>query len=137
MFGDRRIPYPPTVLHFTLELTADHQLLVERVDVLMSGVEVRLRLNKLVGLCGRWPAARARGATQATVSADGVHIPLTFRKRGGRKPVVTPDCAEWAPRPWVDNAMVEAPMLAFRWRKMQDQGCTRRSRDVQVSDTGI
>ena len=45
---------------------------------------------------------------RATVSADGeantVHIPLTFRKRGGRKLVVTPDGAEWAPRPRVDNA---------------------------------
>jgi hypothetical protein len=50
--------------------------------------------------------------TQATVSADGetitVHIPMTFRKRGGRKLVVTPDGAEWAPRPRVDNAMVKA-----------------------------
>ena len=36
--------------------------------------------------------------TRATVSADGetitVHIPLTFRKRGGRKRVVTPDGAD-------------------------------------------
>ena len=36
--------------------------------------------------------------TRATVSADGetitVHIPLTFRKRGGRKLVVTPDGAD-------------------------------------------
>ena len=35
--------------------------------------------------------------TRATVSADGetitVHIPMTFRKRGGRKLVVTPDGA--------------------------------------------
>ena len=49
---------------------------------------------------------------QATVSADGVtilvHIPITFRKRGGRKRVVTPDGAEWAPRPRVDNAIVKA-----------------------------
>ena len=40
---------------------------------------------------------------RATVSADGetitVHIPMTFKKRGGRKLVVTPDGAEWAPRP--------------------------------------
>ena len=40
---------------------------------------------------------------RATVSADSetitVHIPLTFRKRGGRRLVVTPDGAEWAPRP--------------------------------------
>lgn len=64
--------------------------------------------------------------TRATVSADGetitVHIPLTFRKRGGRKLVVTPNGAEWAPRPRVDNAMVKALARAFRWRKMLDEG---------------
>ena len=64
--------------------------------------------------------------TRATVSADGetitVHIPLTFRKRGGRKLVVTPDGAEWAPRPRVDNAMVKALARAFRWRRMLDTG---------------
>ena len=64
--------------------------------------------------------------TRATVSADGetitVHIPLTFRKRGGRKVVVTPDGAEWAPRPRVDNAMVKALARAFRWRKTLDTG---------------
>jgi hypothetical protein len=51
-----------------------------------------------------------------------VRIPLTFRKRGGRKLVVTPDGAEWAPRPRVDNAMVKALARAFRWRKMLDEG---------------
>ena len=64
--------------------------------------------------------------TRATVSVDGetitVHIPLTFRKRGGRKLVVTPDGAEWAPRPRVDNAMVKALARAFRWRRMLDEG---------------
>ena len=67
--------------------------------------------------------------TRATVSADGetitIHIPLTFRKRGGRKLVVTPDGAKWAPRPRVDNAMVKALALAFRWRKMLDDGRVR------------
>jgi hypothetical protein len=47
---------------------------------------------------------------------------ITFRKRGGRKRVVTPDGAEWAPRPRVDNAMVKALARAFRWRKMLDVG---------------
>jgi hypothetical protein len=59
-------------------------------------------------------------------SADGetitVRIPLTFRKRVGRKLVVTPDGAEWAPRPRVDNAMVKALARAFRWRRMLDEG---------------
>ena len=48
--------------------------------------------------------------------------PTTFRKRGGRKLVVTPDGATWAPRPRVDNAMVKALARAFRWRKMLDEG---------------
>ena len=56
------------------------------------------------------------------VGATTVHIPLTFRKRGGRKLVVTPDGAAWAPRPRVDNAMVKALARAFRWRKMLDEG---------------
>lgn len=64
--------------------------------------------------------------TRVTVLADGetitVHFPLMFRKRGGRKLVVTPDGAAWAPRPRVDNAMVKALARAFRWRKMLDTG---------------
>jgi hypothetical protein len=51
-----------------------------------------------------------------------VHILLTFRKRGARKLVVTPDGAEWAPRPRVGNAMVKAVARAFRWRRMLDEG---------------
>jgi hypothetical protein len=63
---------------------------------------------------------------RATVSVDGgtitVHVPMTFRKRGGRKLVVTPDGAPWAPRPRVDSAMVKALARAFRWRRMLDTG---------------
>ena len=103
------------------------QLLVERVDVRMHGVEVRLRPNGLAGLVREVAGGRRAAAMKrATVSADGetitVHIPLTFRKRGGRKLVVTPDGAAWAPRPRVDNAMVKALARAFRWRKMLDTG---------------
>ena len=47
---------------------------------------------------------------------------MTFRKRGGRKMVVTPDGAPWAPRPRVDNAMVKALARAFRWQRMLDEG---------------
>jgi hypothetical protein len=71
---------------------------------------------------------------RATVLADGetitVHIPLKFRKRGGRKWVVTPDGAEWAPRPRVDNAMVKALARAFRWRKMLDTGAYATLEDL-------
>ena len=59
------------------------------------------------------------------MSEDGsitIHIPMTFRKRGGRKMVVTPEGAPWAPRPRVDNAMVKALARAFRWQRMLDEG---------------
>ena len=63
---------------------------------------------------------------RATAAADGeaimIHIPMTFRKRGGRKLVVTPDGSAWAPRPRVDNAMVKALARAFRWQRMLDEG---------------
>ena len=64
--------------------------------------------------------------TRATVSADGetitVHIPITFRKRGGRRLVLNAGRAEWAPRRRVDNTMVKALARAFRWRKLLDTG---------------
>ena len=57
--------------------------------------------------------------------AERYHAPsmsVGSQPRGGRKLVVTPDGAEWAPRPRVDNAMVKALARAFRWRKMLDEG---------------
>jgi hypothetical protein len=53
-----------------------------------------------------------------------VRVPLTFRKRGGRKLVIAPyDSDSWAPpRPRVDNAMVKAIARAFRWRKLLETG---------------
>ena len=71
---------------------------------------------------------------RATVSADGetitVHIPLTFRTRGGRKLVVMPDGPPWAPRPRVDNAMVKALARACRWRKVLDTGVYSTLQDL-------
>ena len=63
--------------------------------------------------------------TRVPVSEDGsmtIRIPMTFRKRGGRKVIVTPDGAPWAPQPRVDNAMVKALARAFRWQRLLDEG---------------
>jgi hypothetical protein len=62
---------------------------------------------------------------RAELSADGtitIRIPMTFRKRGGRKQVVTPDGAPLVPHARVDNAMLKAVARAFRWRRMLDEG---------------
>ena len=77
-----------------------------------------------------------RSVKRATISADGetitVHIPLTFRKRGGRKLVVTPDGAAWAPRPRVETRW------SRRWRGRSGGGrCwTRRARDARGLGSG-
>ena len=53
-----------------------------------------------------------------------VRIPLTFRKRGGRKVVIAPYGSDsWAPpRPRIDNTMVKAIARAFRWWKLLETG---------------
>ncbi len=62
------------------------------------------------------------------LSPDGrtltVHVPMTFKMRGGRKLVVTPDgVPSWAePRTRIDNTMVKALARAFRWRKLLETG---------------
>jgi hypothetical protein len=75
------------------------------------------------------------------VSADGetiaVHIPMTFRKRGGRKLVVTPDGEERVRQPRVDNTIVQALSRAFRWRKMLTKVWTRRWRNWGVNSTYV
>jgi hypothetical protein len=66
--------------------------------------------------------------TKPKMSWDGrtltVHVPLAFRKRGGRKIIIAPQGAEaWAPpRPGVDNTLVKALARAFRWRKLLETG---------------
>ena len=54
-----------------------------------------------------------------------VHIPLTVRRRGGRKVVIAPDGTE-APAVGeaarIDSTLVKALARAFRWRRMLESG---------------
>ena len=53
-----------------------------------------------------------------------VHIPLTVRRRGGRKVVISPDGTE-APvitAARIDSTLVKALARAFRWRRMLEGG---------------
>jgi hypothetical protein len=53
-----------------------------------------------------------------------VCVPMTFRKRGGRKQVIAPDGQpSWAPpRARIDNTMIKALARAFRWRRLLETG---------------
>ena len=52
-----------------------------------------------------------------------VRIPISIRKRGGRKLILTPDGkTEMAFNRRIDNAMVKAIARAFRWRELLENG---------------
>ena len=55
-----------------------------------------------------------------------VRVPLSIRKRGGRKIVLAPDGTHQAPQTLryqqVDDALVKALARAFRWREMLESG---------------
>ena len=67
-------------------------------------------------------------SAQAEVACDGrnvtVQVPLTFRRRSGRKQVVSPNGEfAWAPRPArVDGTLVKALARAHRWQGMLEGG---------------
>ena len=68
--------------------------------------------------------------TEPHLTSDGltvtVRIPISIRRRGGRKLVLTPDGTsslwEAVPCRRIDNAMVKAIARAFRWREMLENG---------------
>ena len=53
-----------------------------------------------------------------------IEIPMTFKKRGGRKVIVLPDGSHGHPRPaaTIDNVMVKAIARGFRWQKLLENG---------------
>ena len=66
-----------------------------------------------VGRFGR-PKLASDGRTMV------VSIPISFRRQGGRKTVVTPSYApSWSPPPpRIDNTIVKALVRAHRWRSL-------------------
>jgi len=52
-----------------------------------------------------------------------IRVPMSFRKRGGRKQVIAPNGETWAPpRARIDNTLVKALARGFRWRRMLESG---------------
>jgi len=53
-----------------------------------------------------------------------VDLPMTFKKRGGRKVIVLPDGTYGNPLPMatIDNTMIKAVARAFRWQRLLENG---------------
>jgi hypothetical protein len=65
-----------------------------------------------------------------------VTVPMTFRKRGGRKLVIAPNGADaWAlPRARIDNTMVKALARAHGWKKQIDSGRFQTVQDLAEAE---
>ena len=75
------------------------------------------------------------------VASDGrtmtVRVPMTIKRRGGRKLVLAPDGAKVTAAPvtrHVDNAMVKAIARAFRWREMLENGTYATIREIAAAE---
>ncbi len=78
----------------------------------------------------------AKGAFLHDAGALTVSVPMTFRKRGGRKLVIAPNGADaWAlPRARIDNTMVKALARAHRWKKQLDSGRYQTVQDLAEAE---
>ena len=65
-----------------------------------------------------------------------IHVPMTFRKRGGRKQVITPEGASsWAPaRARVDSTIIKAVARAFRWRRLLETGVYATVEEIAAAE---
>lgn len=74
------------------------------------------------------------------LSPDGramvVSIPISFRRQGGGKRVVTPENAEaWSPpKPQVDNTLIKAVVRAHRWRNMLESKLFNSVRELAKAE---
>lgn len=66
-----------------------------------------------------------------------VRVPISIRRRGGRKLVLAPDGASVSVLPasrHIDSAMVKAIARAFRWREMLENGDYSTIREIAAAE---
>lgn len=86
-----------------------------------------------------------RNQQRSTTNPDGsitVHIPISFKKRGGRKYLIAPDAVPEAYYPPKESASIlKAIAQAFHWKEMIDDGevssVMELSTKLKVSDSYI
>lgn len=62
-----------------------------------------------------------------------VHVPMTFRRRGGRKLIVAPDGRAMSvarSRTQIDNVLLKALARAIRWQQLLDQGVCSTIKEI-------
>lgn len=79
--------------------------------------------------------------TKPTLMDDGptvtVQVPISIRRRGGRKRVIPPDGTNVTTTPvhrHIDNTMVKATARAFRWREMLEVGTYATIREIAAAE---
>ena len=66
-----------------------------------------------------------------------VHVPMTFRRRGGRKLIVAPDGSAMpaiSPRIQIDSVLVKALARAFRWQKLLEHGTYSSIKEIAAKE---
>jgi len=65
-----------------------------------------------------------------------VHIPMTWKRRGGRKVIIAPDGSDaWAPeRPRPDETLIHALARAHRWKRMLEEGTYRSAAELAEAE---
>jgi len=62
-----------------------------------------------------------------------IHVPMSFRRRGGRKLIVAPDGSAMSAVPsraQIDNVLLRALARAIRWQRLLDQGICATIKEI-------
>ena len=65
-----------------------------------------------------------------------VRIPMTFKRRGGRKVIIAPDGGDaWAPaKPRPDETLIRALARAHRWKRLLEGGTYRSAAELAEAE---
>ena len=65
-----------------------------------------------------------------------VHIPMAWKRRGGRKVIIAPDGGDaWAPtKPRPDETLIRALARAHRWKRMLEEGRYRSAGEIAEAE---
>ncbi|MFH1268301.1 MAG: hypothetical protein ABIK89_21480, partial [Planctomycetota bacterium] len=97
------------------------RLLIKEAILSANGLDIGVRTNGL-----RFLATELANGPQTEAAEDGatitVHVPMTFKVRGGRKEIILPPDANTTPDVGPRRPIVVALARAYKWQKLLDTG---------------